>query len=112
VIRWLVGARLAVGLTALDTHGHTAGHQSFQIDLGARTIVLACDAADLRRNITEVGACGTTVTPELAPAAERAIARRNALDSTQGCEVWPGHDPEWWAWPRPGTIRCPAVPNG
>jgi glyoxylase-like metal-dependent hydrolase (beta-lactamase superfamily II) len=96
---------LAAGLTALDTRGHTPGHQSFRIDLGDRCIVLACDAADLRRNITEARACGTTVAPELIPAAERAIARLHALDVTAGCEVWPGHDPDWWAWQRPGTVH-------
>jgi hypothetical protein len=31
-----------------------------RIELVDRTIVLACDAADLRRNITQVRACGTT----------------------------------------------------
>ena len=37
---------LAPCFTALDTRGHTPGHQSFRVDLAERSIVLACDAAD------------------------------------------------------------------
>jgi N-acyl homoserine lactone hydrolase len=56
---------LAPGLAALDTRGHTPGHQSFQVDLPDRVVVLACDAADLRANITERRRCGWTPSPEL-----------------------------------------------
>ncbi|WP_306215243.1 N-acyl homoserine lactonase family protein [Actinoplanes sp. RD1] len=94
---------LAPGIVALDTAGHTPGHQSFQVALPSRTVVLACDAADLRRNIDEQVACGTTMRPEDGPAAARAVARLRALDRTPGVEVWPGHDPDWAAW------RDPAV---
>ncbi|WP_067682977.1 N-acyl homoserine lactonase family protein [Nocardia miyunensis] len=98
---------LAPGLTALDTHGHTPGHQSFRIDLPDRTVVLACDAADLRANIVERRRCGTTTDPGLAAAAQRAIERLHALDRIDGIEVWPGHDPAWWAWQRPGRYPVP-----
>lgn len=107
-VRLLDGdSALAPGLIALDTRGHTPGHQSFRVELGHRSIVLACDAADLRRNISEAVPCGTTTGPGLVPAAERAIHRLHALDKTEGCEVWPGHDPEFWAWQQPGTERAP-----
>lgn len=89
---------LAPGLLALDTSGHTPGHQSFAVSLADRTVVLACDAADLRANITGVRRCGTTTHPHLEAAADQAIARLHALDQQDGTEVWPGHDPSWWAW--------------
>lgn len=90
--------RLAPGLTALDTRGHTPGHQSFQVELTDRTVVLACDAADLRANITESRPCGITALPEGAADARRSIERLHALDAQPGVEVWPGHDPDFWAW--------------
>lgn len=90
--------QLAAGLTALDTRGHTPGHQSFMIELPDRTIVLACDAADLHENITECRACGTTSLPEHADDARRSIERLNELNSRDGVEVWPGHDPAWEQW--------------
>jgi N-acyl homoserine lactone hydrolase len=89
---------LAPGLTALDTRGHTPGHQSFQVELPDRTVVLACDAADLRANITEARPCGMAALPEGAAEAQHSIERLHALDARPGVEVWPGHDPEWWAW--------------
>lgn len=89
--------QLAEGFTALDTAGHTPGHQSFVVELGERTVVLACDAADLRRNIDERRACGWTVDPADADAAQRAVDRLRDLDDRPGHEVWPGHDPTFWA---------------
>lgn len=99
-LRWqlIEGEReLAPGLHALPTFGHTPGHQSFRVELAQRTVVLACDAADLRRNIDEIVPCGETTHPHLASAAARSIAQLHALDRTPGVEVWPGHDPEFWA---------------
>ncbi|MGA1837426.1 N-acyl homoserine lactonase family protein [Herbiconiux sp. 11R-BC] len=89
---------LAPGLTAIDTAGHTPGHQSFVVELAGRTIVLACDAADLRRNIEESIPCGSVMRPQDEEAARRSIARLHALDAQPETEVWPGHDPGWWAW--------------
>ncbi|GAA2514685.1 MBL fold metallo-hydrolase [Winogradskya humida] len=89
---------LAPGLTALDTSGHTPGHQSFAVTLPSRTVVLACDAADLRGQIVDAVACGTTMRPEDAPLAAAAARRLRDLDRTEGTEVWPGHDPDWPSW--------------
>ncbi|SMH48690.1 Glyoxylase, beta-lactamase superfamily II [Rathayibacter oskolensis] len=91
---------LAPGLTALDTRGHTPGHQSFRIDLDDRSIVLACDAADLRRNLDERVPCGWTAKPADAEAAQRSIDRLASLADEPGIEVWPGHDPDWDPWRR------------
>jgi N-acyl homoserine lactone hydrolase len=87
-------AELAPGLRAIDTRGHTPGHQSFVVELSDRTVVLACDAADLRRNIDEDRPCGSTVGADGPALAAAAIARLRALEAG-GAEVWPGHDPDW-----------------
>ncbi|MCU1404722.1 MAG: N-acyl homoserine lactonase family protein [Glaciihabitans sp.] len=89
---------IAPGLQALDTRGHTPGHQSFLIKLPSMSVVLACDAADLRANITGARPCGWTATPALAAHAQASITRLHNLDAEDGVEVWPGHDPDWWAW--------------
>jgi len=95
---------LAPGLTALDTAGHTPGNQSFQITLPDSTVVLACDAADLERNIKERIPCGYCSRPEGEEQARKAINRLADMEAA-GVKVWPGHDPEWWAYknayPRP-----------
>lgn len=88
---------LAPGLRTLPTFGHTPGHQSFAVDLAAEgTIVLACDAADLRANIEQAIPCGTTTDPTLAGAAAASVALLQRLDRTPGTQVWPGHDPDFW----------------
>ncbi|MCJ1673852.1 N-acyl homoserine lactonase family protein [Rathayibacter sp. VKM Ac-2929] len=94
---------LAPGVSALDTRGHTPGHQSFRIDLADRSIVLACDAADLQRNLDERTPCGWTARPSDADAAQRSIERLADLAAQHGVdgrpvEVWPGHDPDQPAW--------------
>lgn len=89
---------VAPGLTALDTAGHTPGHQSFAIELPGRAVVLAGDAADLRVNIERRLPTGSTAAPEDEPRADAAIRRLADLDTRDGVEVWPGHDPEWGPW--------------
>jgi glyoxylase-like metal-dependent hydrolase (beta-lactamase superfamily II) len=91
---------LAPGLRAIDTAGHTPGHQSFVIELPDRTVVLAGDAADLHRNVVECIRCGTTTGVDGPQRAEAAIRRLHALDAQDGVEVWPAHDPEWGPWRR------------
>jgi glyoxylase-like metal-dependent hydrolase (beta-lactamase superfamily II) len=89
---------LAPGLTALATFGHTPGHMSFAVQLAeSGTVVLACDAADLHRNITEPVPCGTTTSPHLKSAAAESVRRLHHLNSRVGVQVWPGHDPDFWA---------------
>ena len=89
---------LAPGLRALATYGHTPGHMSFMVDLPETgTVVLAGDAADLRRNITEPVACGTTTHPSLKEDADRAVALLHELDGGPTTQVWPSHDPVFWA---------------
>lgn len=87
--------RIAPGLTALDTRGHTPGHQSFQIDLPGASVILAFDAADLEQNLQTVTACGWTV-GAAGPAAAQLAVERLAAARLGGVDVWPGHDPDWW----------------
>ncbi|MBB2975389.1 glyoxylase-like metal-dependent hydrolase (beta-lactamase superfamily II) [Microbacterium endophyticum] len=91
---------LAPGLAALDTAGHTPGHQSFAVTLPDRTVVLAGDAADLRINIDSILPTGATVGADGDALAVRAIERLAALDAHHATEVWPAHDPDWEPWQR------------
>lgn len=89
-------AELAPGLRALATFGHTPGHMSFAVELGERTVVLACDAADLMVNLTDRVPCGITADPDDGPAAAASIERLADLAESADTEVWPGHDPDFW----------------
>lgn len=91
---------LAPGLTAMDTRGHTPGHQSFRVDLPDRTVVLACDAADLARNLVERTPCGWVGVRGDEADAQRSIDRLADIAGEPGVEVWPGHDPGWGPWRR------------
>lgn len=93
-------ARIAPGLRAMETFGHTPGHQSFVIDLPDETVVLAGDAADLRANIDRDRPCGSVVGDEGAAQAARSLARLRDLDAQPGVTVWPSHDPDWEPWRR------------
>lgn len=91
---------IAPGLEAIDTSGHTPGHQSFVVALSGRTVVLAGDAADLHANIVRRIPTGSTAVPEDALLAERAIERLADLAAEHTTEVWPSHDPDWEPWAR------------
>lgn len=98
-------SELAPGLDALATFGHTPGHMSFAVTLpDTGTIVLAGDAADLHVNISRPVACGTTTHPHLEDAADRAVQRLHELDARPDTQVWPSHDPEFWATRRPADV--------
>lgn len=89
---------IAPGVRAIDTAGHTPGHQSLLVELPDRTIVFAGDAADLRHNVEHGVPCGSTVGVSGEAAAQAAIRRLHELDAEPGVEVWPAHDPEWQPW--------------
>ncbi|MFZ6990633.1 N-acyl homoserine lactonase family protein [Curtobacterium sp. RRHDQ66] len=92
---------LAPGLGVLDTRGHTPGHQSVRVDLPDHAVVLACDAADLERNLTERTPCGWVGVTGDEPDAQRSVDRLADLARLPGVEVWPGHDPAWGPWRGP-----------
>lgn len=92
-------AEIAPGLTAVSTPGHTPGHQSFVVDfdpsVGGGGVVLAFDAADLRRNIDEEISVGGRVEATPEEAVEQ-VRRLKAIASERGYELIPGHDPVAW----------------
>lgn len=91
---------LAPGVQAIATPGHTPGHQSFVVELPDRVVVLAGDAADLRRNVADRLPPGSVARAADAELAERAVERLADLDARPDTEVWPSHDPEWQPWRR------------
>jgi N-acyl homoserine lactone hydrolase len=90
---------LAPGLTAVATYGHTAGHQSFVVDLeDGGGFVFAFDAADLQVNLDEELSPGGLAGPpeERAPEAIESIRRLKAIAAERGYRLLPGHDPDVW----------------
>ncbi len=90
---------LAPGLTAIATYGHTAGHQSFMVDLAdGGGFVFAFDAADLQENIDLELSPGGLAGPPESRAAEAidSIRRLKALAAERGYRLLPGHDPDVW----------------
>jgi glyoxylase-like metal-dependent hydrolase (beta-lactamase superfamily II) len=96
-------ARIADGVTAVPTYGHTPGHQSFVVTLdddasatyGVPGFVLAFDAADLQRNIDDELAVGGFIDCEPEQTVE-AIRRLKAIAVERGYRLVPGHDPDVW----------------
>jgi glyoxylase-like metal-dependent hydrolase (beta-lactamase superfamily II) len=90
---------IAPGLTAVATPGHTPGHQSFVVDfdpaVGGGGVVLAFDAADLRRNIDEEISIGGRVDASPEEAVEQ-IRRLKSVAAARGYDLIPGHDPLAW----------------
>jgi N-acyl homoserine lactone hydrolase len=101
-IDWVLAdgdVEIAPGITAVATPGHTPGHQSFVVDfdpsVGGGGVVLAFDAADLRRNIDEEISIGGRVDASPEEAVGQ-IRRLKAIAAEKGYEVVPGHDPVAW----------------
>lgn len=92
-------SEIAPGVTAVLTAGHTPGHQSFMIEfdesVGGGGVILAFDAADLRRNIDEEVAIGGRVDATPEEAIEQ-VRKLKSLAAARGYELVPGHDPVAW----------------
>lgn len=90
---------IAPGLTAIPTYGHTAGHQSFMVELdpavGGGGYVFAFDAADLTENIEKEVPLGGFVGADPAVTLP-AIRKLKALAADRGYLLVPGHDPDVW----------------
>jgi N-acyl homoserine lactone hydrolase len=87
---------LSLGVRAIASPGHTAGHMSLWIEMphGA-PIILAGDAADLTENIVDEvapGNCWQDQT-ELAIAS---IRKLKALAAAEKAALWPNHDIAFW----------------
>lgn len=88
--------RIATGITAIPSPGHTAGHQSFLVELasGAK-LLFAYDALPLTGNIERGVATGI-----IASSAEQALASQRALlarAEAEGARLVPGHCARAWA---------------
>lgn len=83
---------LCVGVSAIETPGHTAGHMSMLIELPrGKPILLAGDAADLTENITDEIAPGLCWQDDEAMALS-SIRKLKSLATLTGAQIWPNHD--------------------
>jgi glyoxylase-like metal-dependent hydrolase (beta-lactamase superfamily II) len=80
-------------VACIPTFGHTPGHQSLRVRLGARELVLASDACYLRRTLDELHLPGVVYDREAMLASLRRL--RDLRDA--GAAIYFGHDPEQWA---------------
>lgn len=90
-------AKLAPGIHALSTPGHTPGHMSYRVDLPETgTWLLAMDAADLAENLNDRVPPGPTADPADATRAEKSLDR--LLDEAERIDarIVPGHDTVFW----------------
>lgn len=87
--------RIATGITAIPSPGHTRGHQSFLVELaGGERILFAYDAIPLTGNLERGVATAVTYDPALALATqEMLVARAQA----EGARIVPGHCARAWA---------------
>jgi N-acyl homoserine lactone hydrolase len=87
---------LAAGVSALLTPGHTAGHMSLLIELPrGRPVVLCGDAADLQENLDDEVAPGFCWNDNESLALQ-SIRRLKSLAQSEGAELWPNHDFEFF----------------
>jgi N-acyl homoserine lactone hydrolase len=100
-LRWrrLEGdARIAPGIHAIATPGHTPGHMSYLVRRrGGRPWLFAVDAIDLEEGIAADVEIGWSADPADAPLRRRSHERLIALAEREGARLIPGHDPGTWA---------------
>ena len=96
--RWWIldgDTRLAPGVQAISTAGHTPGHMSFRVDLPETgTWLFAQDAADLGQNVLDRVPCGSYAgrTEADKSAAGVALERLFAIAAETDARLIPGHD--------------------
>jgi N-acyl homoserine lactone hydrolase len=102
-LRWEIAdgdVEIAPGVTALESPGHTPGHQSFLVDLdpsvGGGGYLFAFDAADLTENIEDELAVGGFINCEPQDTVTQ-IRRLKAIAAERDYVVVPGHDPVVWS---------------
>jgi N-acyl homoserine lactone hydrolase len=89
------------GVRVIETFGHTRGHVSVFVELGAGPpIVLAGDAADLAENIEEEIAPGLCYEDDPEPALA-SIRKLEELARSERAWLWPNHDIDFFRKLRP-----------
>jgi N-acyl homoserine lactone hydrolase len=74
------------------TYGHTPGHQSMRVRIGARDVVMTGDACYLRRTLNEMHRPGAKFdAAQMIDSLKRLRAMRD-----RGAMIITGHDPEMW----------------
>jgi N-acyl homoserine lactone hydrolase len=74
------------------TYGHTPGHQSMRVRIGARDVVMTGDACYLRRTLNEMHLPGAKFdAAQMIDSLKRLRAMRD-----RGAMIITGHDPEMW----------------
>jgi N-acyl homoserine lactone hydrolase len=87
---------LALGVRAIASPGHTAGHMSLWIEMPTGApIILAGDAADLTENIVDEIAPGNCWQDQTEMAVD-SIRKLKNLAKTEKANLWPNHDMAFW----------------
>lgn len=101
-LRWEIAhgdIEIAPGVMALESPGHTPGHQSFLVELdssvGGGGYIFAFDAADLTENIEREVAVGGFINCSPEDTITQ-IRRLKAIAKERGYRLVPGHDPVVW----------------
>jgi glyoxylase-like metal-dependent hydrolase (beta-lactamase superfamily II) len=79
-------------VVCIPTYGHTAGHQSVQVQLARGKVLLAGDACYLRRTLEQLHLAAVLYDREQEI---QTLEKLRALES-KGVRVYVGHDPEFW----------------
>jgi glyoxylase-like metal-dependent hydrolase (beta-lactamase superfamily II) len=88
-------ARIAPGVEANSTPGHTPGHQRFVVTLAdGGDYVFAFDAGDLAENFDPEMGAGSSAAPPRTRAARSCALK--AIAAERGFPLIPGHEPEVW----------------
>lgn len=87
---------LSLGVRAISSPGHTAGHMSLWIEMPKGSpVILAGDAADLIENIEDEIAPGNCWQNQTELAIE-SIRKIKKLARDEKAELWPNHDIVFW----------------
>ena len=87
---------LSLGVSAISSPGHTAGHMSLWVEMPkGPPIILAGDAADLMENIEQEIAPGNCWQNRTDLAID-SIRKIKKLAQNEGANLWPNHDIVFW----------------
>lgn len=88
--------RIAAGIEAIFTPGHTPGHMSYLVTLPTGKWLFAIDAIDLAENLERDIPIGASARPQDAPRRRESHDRLVALAAAENARLVPGHCPVIW----------------